>query len=298
VYADILTLATVEGHLGQNLDTTSQPGTTLFDTGAQTGSPVSTILSPWNFTCSTCTGYGISASGAAYVTNGSLGANSTVMVTGSPGPHFLSAADDTADYVDTLTITGGSGSGVLVLQYALDGSISHTGTGVNVSSFLSLANPFATDYQLGSGAVNGGTEADFFGDGATNGTVTFYIPFTYGTAFGTELTMDAFAGFGSGGDTAPFTATVDFYNTAALNSALVFSGTPLSLGAENTGADISSASGISYGPNGTSAVPEPGSWFLLASAMGVLALAKRLRVLESPRRSKLSESFYFRRASE
>jgi hypothetical protein len=275
-----VSVATVEGHLGQNLDVTSQAGTTLFDTGAQTGSPVSTTLPTWSFTCTTCSGYGITGSGAAKVINGSLGANSTVTVTGSPGPNFLSAADNDADYIDTLTITGGTGNGVLALQYELDGSLSHTGTGPSVTSFLALADPFATNYQLGSGAVNGGSEADFFGDVATSGTVTFYVPFTYGTAFTNELNLDAFAAFASG-DSTPFTATVDFYNTAALHSALVFAGTPLSLGAENTAADIGSTSGISYGPNGSSATPEPGTLFLLASAMGVLGWVKRGRVFRA-----------------
>lgn len=135
-----------------------------------------------------------------------------------------------------------------------------------------IANPYATNYQLGSGAVTSGWEADFFGDGATSDSVTFNIPFTYGTQFGTELTLDAFAAFGSG-DSTPFTDTVDFYNTATLSSALVFAGTPTSLGSENTGANISSASGITYEPN--AAVPEPGSWLLLASGMGVLCSVKR-----------------------
>lgn len=276
MYADFLGAATVEGDLGQNLDTTSPAGgMTLYNTGAQSGTPVSDIIS-WSFTCppSTCSGYGISGSGAANVINGSEGASSSVTVTGSTGAHFLSAADTTADYVDLLTITGGTGSGVLELQYGLDGSISQTGTGPNALSFATLANPFAYDYQLDSDGITSGSEADFFGNGTYNDTVTFYIPFTYGTAFGTELTLDAFAGFGSG-DLTPLTANVNYYNTAALNSALVFAGTPSDPGAENAAAVIDSASGLGYGPNGISAVPEPATWFLLASAMGVLALAKR-----------------------
>lgn len=279
MYANpVLSQATLEGAVGQNLDTTSQAGTSLFDTGVQTGSPVSTILPPWTFTCSTCTGYTITASGDAKVVNGSLGAESSVTVTGTVGPHFSAAADDTADYFDTLTITGGTGTGVLVLQYTLDGSTTETGTGPN-PSFLSLTNLFATDFQVGSGTVTSGTEADFFGLNATSTTVTFYLPFTYGSALATELTLDAFADFAPSAGT----TTVDFFNTASLDSALVFAGTPTSLGAQNTSANINSASGISFG---AAAVPEPGSWLLVGSAMAVLGLLRR-RV---PRQSEQKDS--------
>ncbi len=289
MYADVLTLATVEGSLGHNVAGT--PGL-LFDTNSQTGSPVSTVLSPspWTFTCpaATCSGFGITGSGTAAVTNGSLHASSSITFTGSLPATSGGLADTYADYFDTLTITGGTGSGVLVLQYALDGSISHTGTGPNVDSSAAFSNAFAADYQIGSGAVTSGSEADFFGDGATNGTVTFYIPFTYGTSVFTELRLETAAGFQAapgfaGDDMSPYTAISNFSNTASLNSALVYAGSPSTLGAQNTGAVIGSASGISYGPGGSTAVPEPQSWFLLISAIGAVAFGKRRGALRSTR---------------
>ncbi len=270
MYADVLSNAVVDGSLGQNLNGTPQQ---LFDTGAPNGSPVSDTVN-WNFACSTCSGYGISGSGSAKVINGSLGASSSLTVTGAPGT-FLGLADTYADYFDMLTVTNGTGSGVLALQYTIDGVISHTGTGVNVDSFAFLSNLFASSYKLDSGSITGGTEVDFFGDGTTSSTVTFYLPFTYGVAFASELHLEAAAGFASNADTTTYTATTDFYNTATLTSALVFNGTLSNLGTENDAANIGSASGIGYGPNGNSSVPEPGTWFLVACGMGILILSKR-----------------------
>jgi hypothetical protein len=68
---------------------------------------------------------------------------------------------------------------------------------------------------------------------------------------------------------------VDYYHTASLTSALVFDGTPSDPGTENDAAVIGAASGLNYGPNGISAVPEPGTWSLFAFGIGLLALAKR-----------------------
>jgi hypothetical protein len=266
----------VEGQVGANL-----PGgvSHLYDTGAQTGSPVSNIIN-WSFTCSTCVGYGISGNGAAKVINGSLGASSSVTVTGTPGAPSLVTADSAAVYTDMLTITGGTigTSGVLELTYALDGVFSSTGTGINGSS-LNLFT-LATNFQFDNGGIESGSSvAPGLGDGTYNDTATFYYPFTYGTALPIEAYLDAGAifnaGFFGGNDSTPYTATVNYYNTAALTSALVFGGTPSDPGAENNLAAIGSASGLNYGPNGNSAVPEPSSWFFLASAMGVMALAKR-----------------------
>ncbi len=268
MYANaIAAVAVVDGALGENLNGTPMQ---LFDTGAPNGSPISDTVN-WNFACSTCTGYGISGAGAAKVINGSLGASSSLTVTGSPGV-FLGLADTYADYFDEFTINGGTGTGVLQLQYTVDGVISQTGTGANVDSFAFLSNLFASSYQLNSGPITSGTEADFFGNGTTSSTVTFFLPFTYGIAFASELHLEAAAGFASSADSIPYTTTADYYNTATLNSALVFDGTT-----QNTGAQIGSASGLNYGPNGISAAPEPGTWLLVASAIGVLALRKATR---------------------
>jgi hypothetical protein len=261
----------VEGQVGQNL---AGVASNLYSTGAQVGSAVSDNLPSWSFTCSTCVGYGISGNGAAMVNDGSVGASASVTVTGTPGAPSYVSADSGAVFNDMLTITSEpiGTSGVLELTYALDGVISHTGTGYNSSS-ASLYT-LATSFNYDNTGIESGSNVEVGPDGTYNDTVTFYYPFTYGTAFATELYLDADAQLVPV-DSTPYSATVNYYNTAALNSALVFGGTISDLGAENNAADIGSASGLNYGPNGISAVPEPGTWFLVASAMGVLALAKR-----------------------
>lgn len=255
MYADIL-----EGQVGQNL-------------GGVGSNLLTTNLPSWTFTCSTCVGYGISATGAETVTGGSLGTSASITVTGTPGASLFGITSNDALFTDTLTITDGVGSGVLELTYALDGVISNTGSGLNSSNASLNMTPAGTYFQLDSEGIMPGGYVEIDGNGTYNDTVTYYIPFTYGTALPTELDLNASAEFN--GDSTPYTATVNYFNTAAPISALVFGGTPSDPGAENTAAVIGSASGLTYGPNGISGVPEPSSWFLLACAIGFLALAKR-----------------------
>lgn len=263
----------VEGQVGQNL---AGVGSNLYSSGLQNGSAVSDIIN-WSFTCSTCSGYGISANGAATVNNGSLGASSSITVTGTPGGPLYGTADSGAIFTDMLTITGGvtGTSGVLELTYGLDGVISNTGTGLNSSSAY-LYMPAAATSQYNNGGMNSGGYVEIDGNGTYNDTVIYYIPFTYGTALPTELILDASALFVPV-DSTSYTATVNYYNTASLTSALVFGGTPSDLGAENYAAEIGSDSGLNYGPNGISAIPEPGTLFLIATGLGALAFGKRRR---------------------
>jgi len=195
---------------------------------------------------------------------------------GTPGASLIATALSSAVFGDTLTITAGTGSGVLELTYALDGVISNTGTGFNSSSADIFMNA-ATYYQYDNEGMVSGNYVEIDGNGTYNDTVTLYVPFTYGTAFATGIELDAQPLFEGGPDSIPYTAAVNYYNTAALTSALVFGGTPSDPGAENNAAVIGAASGLNYGPNGISAAPEPDTWLLVASAMGVLALAKRRR---------------------
>jgi hypothetical protein len=133
----------------------------------------------------------------------------------------------------------------------------------------------AGDYSFNGGPVTSGNGQAMLGNGPQSYPEIFYIQFTYGTAFPIEPELSTNALFEKPADSTPYTATVNFYNTATLDSALVYAGTPLSLGARNSAASISSASGLNYGPSVTT--PEPGNWPLAASAMGVLAFLKRRR---------------------
>jgi hypothetical protein len=268
VYADLS--ATVEGDVFQA--STYPPF--LFDTGLQTGSPFSDILAPWSFTCGSCAGYGISANGAANVINGSLGATSSVTVTGAPGSNAYIEADGVANYTDTFTINGGSGSGVLAMAYTLTGDVSGAGA-EGSDGYMLMGGSGGYSFNGGPIVISSGSRA-MEGNGPQNYPIIFYIPFTYGTAFSIEPQLYTNAIFEASFDTTPDTATVNFYNTATLDSALVYAGTPSSLGAENDAADIVATSGLNYGPDGiSSAVPEPGSWILLASALGIVCFLKQ-----------------------
>jgi hypothetical protein len=276
--------AIVQGNIFQNPDDTDPTqGNTIFNSPVNSGSPVSDLVN-WTFSCSTCTGYGLSGSGAAKVINGSLGAMSSVTVTGSPtGAHYLGEANSYAQYFDMLTITGGSGSGVLQLQYSLDGSSTSTGTGFNLSfSYLAIEGAFGGGayFQINNGALTNGQEADFSGSGTIADTVTFYLPFTYGTPFTMDPILRSAANFYADYDSTPYTATWDFYNTATVTSALVLSGTANDPGTQ-VAAQITSDSGLQYGANGISSTPEPGTWLLVGSAMGTLILVARRRDLVS-----------------
>ncbi len=261
--------AIVEGDLFQAVN---GAGSFTYDTG-----PLAQNNLIWSFTCTTaCVGYGISANGSAKVVNGSLGASATVNVTGAPPSNFEGEADSLANYTDTLTITGGSGNGVLALTYTLDGSINApSGTNLNAVELL-IMQASGGYHQLDGGAVTSGLGVGIFGNGTKTDTVAFYIPFTYGTALSIEPWMAANAPFVTPGDATPYSSTVDYFNTATLDSAQVFAGTPLDLQGQNNDAVIASSSGLNYGPAGiTSPVPEPGSWVLLASAIAAVAFLKR-----------------------
>jgi hypothetical protein len=144
---------------------------------------------------------------------------------------------------------------------------------------MALAGTPGTYYQLNNFAVTSGGEVDFdFNASYSGDTVTFYVPFMYGTAFTFEPVIRTAANFYLDFNSTPYTATVNFLDTATLQSALVFSGTPGSLGSQNNSAGINSSSGLIYGPNGVFApAPEPGSWLMLSSAIGALVFLNRRR---------------------
>lgn len=272
--------AIVQGAVFQNPDTTDfTQGHTIYNSPVNIGSPVSDTIT-WNFTCSTCTGYGITASGAAKVINGAMGSESSITITGSPtGPHYLGEGDSYSQYQDSLTITGGTGSGVLELQYALDGSFSSTGTGPNLSfGYLAIFGAVGAYFRVDSGALTSGQQFTFSGNGTRNNTVTFYVPFTYGTPLNIEPIIRSAADFYADYDSPPYTATTDFYNTATLNAALVLDGSANAPGSVVSGTTIASTTGLAYTPNGIAAtVPEPATWLLSLPAICGLLLFRRRR---------------------
>jgi hypothetical protein len=288
LHAQTAPVTALAGAITQYTDYTKSTTQSILYQSDQVGSSVAAASFSWSGSCTTCVGYGVSGSGSAIISNGTLGATASLAVTGpTPGGNFTLGATSEAEYSDLLTITSGTGTGVLALQYTMDGSITQSGTGTSVSLLiggLSVA-PTGTLTSANGAGMTANTLGTFIGVGSHTDTLSVYIPFTYGSAF--AIAPDLLADpeyFSSLGNTAPYSATVDFYNTLTLNSALVYGGTPSSLGALNGSADISSASGLGYGPNGLTPapVPLPATAWLLLCGVGGLAVLARGRVGPAP----------------
>ena len=270
------------GAIDQTLDYTTSSLTAVYQSDVTGNSPASAMFT-WSGACSTCSGYSLTGSGAAQITNGALGASTTLTVGGTPpGGNFFATSISTAQYADLLTVNGGTGTGVLVLQYSLSGTITQLqGTGTDTSSLIAGLGsaPPGTETELNGGPLSSTNEQALTGDGTYSDTLSVLVPFTYGTAFAIAPTLIAGAVyFPLHGNTSPDSSSVDFYNTMLLGSALVYAGTVSSLGALNTAATISSASGLGYGPSGITAVPLPAAaWLLLCGLSSLGALARRRR---------------------
>jgi PEP-CTERM motif len=170
---------------------------------------------------------------------------------------------------------------VLALSFAINGSVSTTGAaggplGTTASLALCLSdgcNDTNVYSSLNGGAITQSTQPGFRSDA----TITFYVPFTYGTTFEIEPFLATQAQF-IPGDGTPFTTTANFNSTAHLTSALVLGGTSNAPGSIVNGTAIGSDAGFTYGANGLVAgVPEPGTAWLATSGLGLVLLVSRLR---------------------
>ena len=221
---------------------------------------------------------GISANGAGYVTDGVLGDTTTLIVTSADPAPVIAAT--IVSFADSLTIEGGTGTGVLAESFSLSGTGSNSsglqnGMAGSIVFGDGVGAPTGTEVSLNGGALTVGTRAVIPGAiGPQADSLTVFVPFTYGTAFNLGPVLQSIPEYPADAAT-PYTSVVNFYNTLTLNSALVYGGTPGALGAENDAAVIGAASGLVYGPNGVSAVPLPATAWLLLSAMVGLWIAGR-----------------------
>ena len=259
-------------------------GTTIFNTTVASGPANSNVSGTW--TCNTCSGF--TASGAGKADFGVLGSMVDLNVPGPVPNGFSVLAESISHFNDDLTITGGTGAGVLELQFAVTGSATPFGTGQ-----LALCDSRGCGDPNVFFTVNSGTltsESSFQPNFISNATIAFYIPFTYGTALSIEPQLSTSAQFfscSSGCPSTPFDANANYNDTAIISAALVRTGTTNSPGTVVTGASIADGDGFTFGPNGLtapSAVPEPACWFLSVSAIAALMLTRR-RALRRPGRT-------------
>jgi hypothetical protein len=189
---------------------------------------------------------------------------------------------------DTITVTGGTGTGTLVFDWTFDGVID---AGNFMFSQISMSNlggaAFADFRACGAGSnvpicaydTPGGIQPATPHTVASSETRSLSLTFTYDVPFAVDwrvfaLTMDASCAYLGGACGAPpqtGTGTVDFFNTMTLQPLTVFN----SSGGLDTGASVVSDSGFQYSTAAPAAVPEPGSSLLLGA--GLVAIAQQVR---------------------
>ena len=239
------------------------------------GSYVSTYTVPFTvsngFTCTNVSGLTFIVSNSARASFTQLGAaislqviNSASSTIGGPGATVL------VQVLDVLTITGGTGVGTFRVVQSVDGTFSSSGSASNAPGYLTSfftetytsGSPYATDY------VFNGDPGNF--SGSMVAVMDFQFQYGVPINFARRLSVNAGAFFsGPPG----FSATTDFFNTAAFQYEVLDQNfDPV------TGAMITGDGGFVYPTSGNSVVPEPASLTLLATGLaGVFVAGARRR---------------------
>ncbi|HLW76846.1 MAG TPA: hypothetical protein VKS01_07665 [Bryobacteraceae bacterium] len=244
---------------------------TIYSTSAAFGPANSAVSGSW-ICDSSCVGF--TTSGAGQAGFGVLGASVDLNVPSVPAPNFFAISETESHFIDDLTMTGGTGSGVLELDYTVHGTtnsaLASAGLALCTTNGCTDPNVF---YSLNGGALTSqGTLQPGF---RSNATLKFYVPFTYGVALEIEPFLNTQAQFEAFRGT-PFDASANFNSTAIITGAFVLGGTSSAPGSSVKGAGIGDDDGFSFGPGGlTAGAPEPGTWLLASTALAGLLLAKR-----------------------
>lgn len=158
-----------------------------------------------------------------------------------------------------LTISGGSGTGLLQFQIDLSGD---SGPGGCLSSA-------SLDFSCASLVVFGNPGISFGLQSKGNATLTGAIPFTFGVAFQFRMYLEVDTEL-QAGSSSVFRYT-DFYNTAELAPFVVLD----SSGVRLSGVSALSDTGYSYRIQAPSTIPEPASPLLIGIGLACFAVVRR-----------------------
>lgn len=187
------------------------------------------------------------------------------------GGTYFARAVGTA--VDTMTITGGSGTGSLQMTWTVTG-----GTVASSHASASMGISVSSSGAAGSGLDGFGSTGPIYGGGTyslTNG-----LPFVFGSplTLTTSSTVNANAGYDRYNPPATFsgTATASFDHTAILTGIEAFDqyGDPIK------NLSITSESGTHYPIANVAAVPLPAAaWLLISGLSGLTLTSLRRRIM-------------------